>query len=249
MAELDRLIHEEKMEMYSRNTYTDYVRPVIAEFTGVCLFVFVGVLSVNGAGGNIVAVALAHGMTIALLIMGLGNISGGHFNPAVTLGVAITGNIKLILAVAYLLAQTAGGLLGAAFVRAILTSTEYKNISGGAQVLQSTDTEPGWAILCEGILTFILVFTVLMNAVDVKTKNNLAPLAIGFTVAVDILAGGKVTGASMNPARTFGPTVVASPLVDGLWLYHYVYWTYGISSESDYLFTLTHISHKKKKDH
>lgn len=74
MAELDRLIHEEKMEMYSRNVYTDYIRPVIAEFVGVCLFVFVGVLSANGADGNIVAVALAHGLTIALLIMGLGAI-------------------------------------------------------------------------------------------------------------------------------------------------------------------------------
>lgn len=223
MAEMDPLIHSNS-QIGIKTYYEEYIQPVYAEFLGVCLFVFVGVLSPlsEGTDGNLIGVAVGHGLTIALLIMALGNISGGHFNPAVTFGVALSGNIKPLLAVAYVIGQLLGGLLGAAFVRAILPANTY-SMMNGAQTLPPV-IEPGWAVLCEGILTFILVFTVLMTAVDNRTKSKLAPLAIGFAVAVDILAGGRVTGASMNPARTFGPAVVASPLVDGLWTYHYVYW-------------------------
>lgn len=206
------------------------IRPVMAEFIGVIVFVFVGTMVVQT--GDIVSIGLAHGLMIALLIMGLGNISGGHFNPVVTLGVALNGGISVMLALLYFCAQMIGGVIGAAFTRAVLpsdiyhgnTATGMQGIDGGAHTL-STGVQPGWAILCEGILTFVLVFTVLMNALDKRNKDSvLTPLAIGFAVAVDIMGGGQTTGASMNPARSFGPALVVSSFNTDVWKHHYVYW-------------------------
>ncbi|XP_062605108.1 aquaporin-8-like [Saccostrea cucullata] len=168
-------------------------------------------------------IAIAHGLTIVVLIAGLGKISGGHFNPVVTLGVTLSGGMHWVASIFYVLAQLIGGMVGAAFVLAVLPETVYKSITGGAHTLGS-GVYPGWAILAEGILTFLLVFTVLLTAVD-ENKTKLAPLAIGFSVAVDIIAGAKTTGASMNPARSFGPAVAYSKYGDvNVWEHHYVYW-------------------------
>ncbi|XP_053380109.1 aquaporin-8-like [Mercenaria mercenaria] len=90
--------------------------------------------------------------------------------------------------------------------------------------METVSVEPGWGLLIEMLLTTVLVFTVLMSAVNPKTKTSLAPLAIGFAVAVDIMAGGMLTGASMNPARAIGPAIVASAVLDNAWEYHYIYW-------------------------
>lgn len=204
------------------------VRPVLAEFVGVTLFVFVGCNALYS--GELTSAALGHGLTIGLLVMGLGEISGGHFNPAVTLGVTLAGGLPVFLAPAYLIAQLIGGILGASLVRGTLPSNVYTAIGGGVHHLGppkpiSPETvEPGWGLLIELVLTTVLVFTVLMTAVNPKTKTNLAPLAIGFAVAVDIMAGGMLTGASMNPARAFGPAVVASAILDNAWEYHWIYW-------------------------
>ncbi|KAK7507976.1 hypothetical protein BaRGS_00000941, partial [Batillaria attramentaria] len=105
----------------------------------------------------------------------------------------------------------------------ILPSETFKAIGGGAHNLGENVTA-GEGMLCEIVLTVVLVLTVLMAAVDPQTKSNLAPLAIGFAVFVDILAGISVTGASMNPARSFGPAVVVSNVSSDFWKYHYIYW-------------------------
>ncbi|XP_064618111.1 aquaporin-8-like [Liolophura sinensis] len=170
---------------------------------------------------SVVCVAIAHGLTIALLVASFGAVSGGHLNPAVTLGVFLSGGIKPLLAMAYVVAQLLGSLVGAGLVRAVLPSTTFKAIGGGAHNLVQ-GVGPGQGIVCETLLTMTLVLAVLMCAVDTD-KNVLAPLAIGFAVTVDILAGINVTGASMNPARSFGPAVVVSN-VSNVWSYHYVYW-------------------------
>lgn len=214
-----------------QGSYDRIWRPVLAEMVGVTLFVFVGCCAL--ISGNITSAALGHGLTIGLLIMGLGEISGGHFNPAVTLGVTLSGGLPLVLAPGYISGQIAGGILGASLVRGALPKGVYSDIGGGVHHLGNISThdgsdfetvEPGWAILIEMVLTTVLVFTVLMSAVNPKTKTSLAPLAIGFAVAVDIMAGGMLTGASMNPARAVGPAIVASAVLDNAWDYHYIYW-------------------------
>lgn len=218
MAELDQLV-----QVDNSGSYRLYVRPVLAEFVGTMLFVFIGVLSVQNAS-SLAAIGLAHGLTIALLIMGLGKISGGHFNPAVSLGVCLSGGLSVVLTVAYTVAQVLGAIIGAGFVRAILDEKMYQAINGGTHI---PNIDAGWAVLGEVILTTILVLAVLMNAVNEETKNDFAPFAIGFAVAVDIMAAGGTTGASMNPARSFGPAVVASGsgvVPHSPWPYHYVYW-------------------------
>lgn len=217
MSEFDPLINRGARESF----YHRAIRPSLAEFIGTTVFVFIGCMAVQTQ--NVGSIALAHGLAIALLITGLGKISGGHFNPAVTLGVTISGGNPIVVSIFYFLAQILGGMVGAAFALAVLPESVYKGIKGGAHTL-GHGVYPGWAILAEGILTFLLVFTVLMTAVD-EEKSNLAPLAIGFAVAVDIIAGAKTTGASMNPARSFGPAVAYSKYGDvNVWEHHYVYW-------------------------
>ncbi|XP_076073499.1 aquaporin-8-like isoform X2 [Mytilus galloprovincialis] len=225
MSDGEPLLISDERHPNPYDTWEDKFRPIVAEFVGVTVFVFVGTMAVQT--NDITSIGLAHGLMIALLIMGLGNISGGHFNPAVTLGVALNGGISISLSVLYFFAQMIGGALGAAFTRAVLPSHVYHgdmSINGGAHTL-SAGVEPGWAVLCEAILTFVLVFTVLMNALDKRNQDSvLTPLAIGFAVAVDIMGGGMTTGASMNPARSFGPALAVSTFNDDVWKHHYVYW-------------------------
>ncbi|XP_045211478.2 aquaporin-8-like [Mercenaria mercenaria] len=232
MADTEYLINRNNSaSRESEGSFDRIWRPIIAEMVGVTLFVFVGCCAL--VSGNITSAALGHGLTIALLIMGLGEISGGHFNPAVTLGVTLAGGLPVFLAPGYIIGQIVGGVLGAALVRGTLPSGVYSMIKGGVHHLgkydvpDSVSTEnvkPGWGLLIEMVLTTVLVFTVLMSAVNPRTKTSLAPLAIGFAVAVDIMAGGMLTGASMNPARAIGPAIVASAVLDNAWEYHYIYW-------------------------
>ncbi|XP_059141591.1 aquaporin-8-like isoform X3 [Physella acuta] len=203
--------------------FEQYIRPCFAEFLGVTLFVFIGCTSVEGTGGNIVGIAIAHGFTIALLVTATGAISGGQLNPAVTIGVFLAGAISAIKAVLFILSQVAGGVLGAALSRGVLGNNVYHNITGGAHQL-GPNTTVGEGLLCEVMLTTILVTVVLTTAVDDGTKSVVAPLAIGFTVVVDILAGGALTGASMNPARSFGPAVVVTSFDSSIWQNHWIYW-------------------------
>lgn len=211
--------------------FEEFVRPALAEFFGVTLFVCISCLSVQLSGGGAttlvpfsgVGIALGHGLTIGLLVVALGDVSGAHLNPAVTFGALLAGAIGPLQAAIYLFAQLSGSLAGAGLTKGVLPGAVYENISGGAHNLAS-GVSPGQGVLCEIVLTTVLVLTVLMSAVDSRTKSPLAPLAIGFAVTVDILAGVLVTGASMNPARSFGPAVVVSSINTDVWTYHYVYW-------------------------
>lgn len=228
MNEKDNLINRsgdfENGRLRYGSFYEEYVRPVLAEFFGVTLFVCVGCLSVStGPAPEPIVIAFAHGLTIALLVIGLGDVSGAHVNPAVTAAALLAGAITPVKAVLYVVAQLLGGICGAGLTRGILSSTEYETIGGGAHNLASGVTA-GQGMLCEIVLTVVLVLTILMAAVDPKHKSVLAPLAIGFAVVVDILAGIGITGASMNPARSFGPAVMMSHFTSKFWDYHYIYW-------------------------
>ncbi|ELU16506.1 hypothetical protein CAPTEDRAFT_166556 [Capitella teleta] len=205
--------------------FLKYLRPPIGEFHAVCLFVFVGVVASTNV--DTLSVAVAHGLAIALLVAVYGGISGGHVNPAVTFGVVIGGRCEVFIGLLYIIFQLLGGVFGAALARMVLTvgytSTGnvtnvdlYEAIGGG--VPQLAEGVTAWnGVFVEAILTFILVLTVLMTAVD--QQLSIAPLCIGFAVLVDIIVGGSITGAAMNPARSFGPALVA-----GIWTNEWIYW-------------------------
>lgn len=189
---------------------------VAAEFIGTFALIYVGVSSVCVSAG-LVGVALAHGLTIAVMVSALGNISGGHFNPAVTVGAFVGGKISPKDVLPYIVAQLAGGVVGALAVKLIFPSSMYDVPKLGTPML-AAEVSSGAGILMELILTFFLVLVVYGAAIDSRAPKAGA-LFIGLTVSLDILAGGPLTGASMNPARTFGPA-----LVGGYWDNHLVYW-------------------------
>lgn len=200
-------------------------RATLAEFIATLLFVFLGAGTVVVTGGllkegltsaRLVAIALAHGLAIALLVSATAKISGGHINPAVTFGALITGKINLAKAIMYAVAQLVGAVIGAWLLMLVIPAAAQGNL--GAHGLGSGVTAGG-GLLAEIVLTFALVFVVFATAMDPKGLGHLAPAAIGLTVLVDHLFGVPVTGASMNPARSFGPALVA-----GAWNNHWVFW-------------------------
>jgi MIP family channel proteins len=201
------------------------IRNCVVEFVGDLIFIFIGTMQAT-AGGGVIAAAAAHGITIAVLIGSMGHISGGHFNPAVTLGIFLTGNIPVVNALLYILSQLSGGFVGSLLARAAVTEANWIAIGGGATIPAILDINIFQGILVEAIMTFLLVNTVLISAVDTGT-NMLAPFCIGLSIFVDILAGGNVTGASMNPARTFGPSIVGCIFPIGTrssFEHQYIYW-------------------------
>jgi aquaporin TIP len=155
-------------------------------------------------------VALAHGLAIGVMVTATGHISGGHFNPAVTFGALVGRQISPGLAVVYWIAQLLGGLSGALTLWAIFPVTAWQGSSLGTPALgNGVSVETG--ILVEAVLTFFLVFVVYGAAIDPKGAfRPIGSLAIGLTITMDILMGGTLTGAAMNPARWFGPAIVAN---------------------------------------
>ncbi|CAK5025518.1 unnamed protein product [Meloidogyne enterolobii] len=205
-----------------------------AEFIGTLLLTFIGSLSGLNIISNSNAVlhaAFAHGLTVFALVSSFGHISGAHFNPAISLAVVLVGKMKILNAIFYWISQLAGGFCGALIVRFVTDQKQYDSIAGGATIVPPNQL---WyqAAMVELILTAILAQTILTCAVDTSTVS-IAPLAIGMTVALDIFAGATLSGASMNPARSFGPCLVASyflqngpgtKLTDPIWTSHFVFW-------------------------
>ena len=157
------------------------------------------------------------GSTIAIMASAVGHISGGHFNPAVTLGFLVTRRIAPALAVFYWVAQLAGAVLGALALRAIFPSEA--NLDTGVPVVNSTINLGSRVVVARGILTFFLVWVVFATAADPGGAfKSIAGLAIGLTITVGVLAAGPLTGAAMNPARALGPELVFN-VWDDCWVY------------------------------
>ena len=207
----------------------------IVEFIGTFALIFLGAGAIIMTGGeNLVAIALAHGLAIAVMIAATGHISGGLFNPALTVGMAITRNLTPNRAVVYLVSQFLGGVVGALALVAIFSSSQVDAVELGTPALGNI--EVGAALLAEAIMTFFLMYVVFGSAVDQRSTKIIAPFAIGLTITADIFAFGAMTGAAMNPARWFGPALVQGFWDDGwVWivgpiagaavsalLYHYV---------------------------
>ena len=199
---------------------------LVAEFVGAFALVFVGVGAVisTQAGGALVTVALAHGLAIATMVSAVGHISGGHFNPAITIGAWVTQRIRLPDAVSYIIVQLLGAVAGAGMIRLAVPRRIWEVVQLGVPVVASGPggrvISTGQAVLIEGVLTFFLVWVVFATAFDAEGSfGKIAGLAIGFVIAMDIMMGGPFTGAAMNPARSLGPALVA-----GLWADHWIYW-------------------------
>ena len=196
-----------------------------AEFVAVLLFVFLGCGAVvvsgemTGGGMNVprlILIAAVHGLGIAALAYATINISGGHINPAVTFTMLATGQISGVRALTYLGAQLGGAAVGGLLLLVVVpgaSETTLGSHSLGAGVA------PWAGVLTEAILTFGLVFVIFTTAVNSKELRSFAPIAIGLAVFVTNVFGIPISGASLNPARSFGPAVVAWE-----WADHWVYW-------------------------
>jgi MIP family channel proteins len=197
-------------------------RPMFAEFLGTALFVFIGAGSVvanamTAGGVTPLGIALAHGVGMAILISSLMGISGGHLNPAVSLGVFVAGRIDGRTLGRYVLAQLIGGIAGAALVKLLFASTAVRAVTAGAPQL-SLNIGFGQGIAIEAAFTFFLVSAVFGTAVSSEAPK-IGGFGIGLAIFVSALVVGGLTGAALNPARAFGPALVA-------WSFHSqaVYW-------------------------
>jgi aquaporin Z len=224
----------------SRAVMLDQLRIGCAELVGTFALIYIGVLVLTAGGQalfangtkDLVAVALAHGLTIAVMVSATMSISGGQLNPAVTAALLATGRISAVQAGINVLAQLVGGLLGGLLAKASLGGDD---ITAGIPAL-ANGVGIGQGILVEALLTFFLVSAVFGTALDDRFGGRVGGLAIGFSIAFGILAGGPLTGAAINPARWFGPALaegtfpdpavyIVGPLVGGVaagLLWHYV---------------------------
>ncbi|XP_077979466.1 uncharacterized protein LOC144434829 [Glandiceps talaboti] len=200
-------------------------RPLFAEFYGTMLMVFVSSLiglyrypsKTNADPAAELLLLACNGFMVMILIIGVGRVSGGHFNPIISLGVACGGAMHPFMAFLYTAFQVLGAMLGSVLVKAVLTPAQYDFVLGGA-ILVPTGSDPVKALACEWILSMALVSTALTALVD-QPPSNLGAISVGFVIALCILAGTRISGACLNPARSFGPA-----LVYGIWTNHWIYW-------------------------
>lgn len=198
----------------------------LAELVGTFILCFVGAGAIVSDalfhGVGLLAIAVAHGLALSVAVSGTMNISGGHINPAVTIVMLVTGRISLSNAAGYIVSQLVGAIFAGIVVMAI-----FQAIPGGSEAITATGLGtpmPGIGIsistvlLTEIFLTFILTFAIFSTAVDSRSPQ-IAGFGIGLTLAASILVGGPISGASLNPARTFG-----TGLIGGVWSMHWVYW-------------------------
>src|SRR5690242_3327590 len=188
---------------------------LVAEFIGTFALIFFGAGAIcadeylrSSGGIGLLAIALAHGLAIGIMVSALGHISGGHFNPAITLGFLLTRRIKPALGAMYWIFQLAGATVAALLVKALIPRALTDAVSLGVPAT-GNGVDAGAAFGLEAILTFFLAWVVFATAVDPRgTFKSIAGLAIGLTITIDILFGGPFTGAAMNPARAFGPQLI-----------------------------------------
>jgi len=201
------------------------VSAVVAEFIGTFFLCFAGIAAILsatptvGGGGGLVAIAFAHGLALSIAVNAFGGVSGGHFNPAVTIGMLSTGRIPVANAIIYIGSQCAGATTAALICKSVFPVAAVAEANLGIP-LPAPWVSGGTLLLVEFVLTFLLMTAIFGTAVDERGKAvKIGGFGVGLTVAFDILAAGPVTGASMNPARSFGPA-----LVQGFWTWHPYYW-------------------------
>ena len=197
-----------------------------AEFLGAFALVFFGEgaicvdFQLRSTGGlGLLPIALAHGLAIAIMVSALGHISGGHFNPAVTIGFWVTKRISTLDTLSYWGAQLGGAVAAAYLLRLIIPDETWRNVALGTPELMRDF--PSWAGLAlEATTTFFLALVVFATAVDERgTFRAIGGFGIGLTITLGILVAGPFTGAALNPARAFGPALASHH-----WLNQLIYW-------------------------
>ena len=199
---------------------------LVAEFLGTFALVFFGAGAIcvdfhlRSTGGiGVLAIALAHGLAIAIMVSALAHISGGHFNPAITIGFWVTRRLSTLDSLAYWGAQLLGAAAAAFLLKLVMPEEVVTNTFLGTPELMRDF--PRWSgMALEAVTTFFLVLVVFATAVDESgTFRSIAGFAIGLTITLGILVAGPFTGGALNPARAFGPA-----LASGHWLNWGIYW-------------------------
>jgi MIP family channel proteins len=186
----------------------DYLRRGVAEFVGTFALIFAGAGAVAFARTT-TDIALANGLVIAVMVSAVGLISGGFFNPAITIGFLVTRRIAASLAAFYLVVQFGAAALAALLLKWVLPTAAASGTHLGTPALGGISSGKG--VVVEAVLTFFLFWVVFATAVDPRgTFKQIAGLAIGLTIVFDALVGLGLTGAAMNPARAFGPQLVSN---------------------------------------
>ncbi|CAA2980916.1 probable aquaporin TIP3-2 [Olea europaea var. sylvestris] len=206
-------------------THPDSARATLAEFLSTLVFVFAGEGSILAldkmyretalGASSLLVIALAHALALFAAVASSMNVSGGHVNPAVTFGALVGGRVSVLRAIFYWIAQILGAVVASLLLWLATNGLKPQGYSVAAGVGE-------WnALVMEIVLTFGLVYTVYATAIDPKrgSLGTIAPLAIAFIFGANVLVGGPFSGASMNPARAFGPA-----LVGGRWRDHWIYW-------------------------
>ena len=192
------------------------MKKLVAEFTGTFGIVFAGtgamvINDVTGGAVSHVGVSLTWGLVVLAMIYAVGNVSGAHFNPAVSIAFAVAGRFPKRSVVPYILAQTAGAVTASGAIRFLFP--EHALL--GATVPRGSDLQ---AFVLEFILTYLLMFVILNVSTGAKEKGAMAGVAVGAIIGLEALFAGPICGASMNPARSLAPALVGMHF-GSLWLY------------------------------
>ncbi len=203
----------------------ELLRQLVVEFIGAFALMFFGggaivVTASEGLGANagLLVVALAHGLAIGLMVAAAGHISGGLYNPALTVGLMVTGRMPVQRGVAYIVSQCVGAIAAALALTAIFDTSQIDAVKLGVPLVAER-YEVTAALFAEIIATFFLMYSVYGTAVDPRGAKAIAPLVIGLTISISVLAIGPVSGAALNPSRAIGPALVQGEFGD-----HWIYW-------------------------
>ncbi|GFE67561.1 MIP/aquaporin family protein [Chroococcus sp. FPU101] len=213
------------------------IRPeVLAEGIGTFILVFAGtgavmVNSISDGALTHLGISFVFGAVVAALIYTLGHISQAHFNPAVTLAFWVSGFFPKKSVLSYIIAQCAGAVVASGVL--LISLGKVANLGA------TLPLEGNWlqSLVLETILTFILMFVILGSGLDRRSPVGFAGIAIGLTVALEAAFMGPITGASMNPARSFGPAMVGM-----LWQHHWLYWVAPIFGAQLAVIVYRHLS-------
>lgn len=194
------------------------IAALLMEFIGTFALIFMGAGAIiQTQGQNLVVIALAHGLAIGLLVAAGGHISGGVYNPALTIGLMAVRKLPYGRGVLFIIVQLLGGIAAAALLKGVLPAAAVDAVKLGA-TLPGPGIGAGQALVVELVLTFFLMFVVFGVAVDRRGPAAIAGLVIGLVITMDICMGGNITGAAMNPARWLGPALLQDVWTDG-WIY------------------------------
>jgi MIP family channel proteins len=186
----------------------DTGKAAIAEFVGTFALIFFGAGSIIlTGGGDLVTIALAHGLTIAIMVSLMAHLSGGVFNPAIQIALFVTGKMSAMRSAIYIVAQLLGAVAAAFLLKYIWPGSDFDAVHGGVPAL-GVGIAAGKGVVIEALTTFFLVWAVFATAIDDRGKlSALGGFPIGLTITIDIFATASLTGAAMNPARWFGPAL------------------------------------------